>query len=313
MKAGTRLERLLKAGHFVVTAEIGPPKGASGQEIVNHARLMKGYVDAANLTDNQTAIVRLCSMAAALHVLRAGVEPVMQITCRDRNRIALQSDVLGAASLGIRNILCLTGDHQSFGNHPTSRNVFDLDSIQLLAGLRSMRDERRFMCGEEMRHPPSIFLGAAANPFGDPLEFRLVRLAKKVAAGADFIQTQAIFDLERFRRWMSMVRDAGLHERVYILAGIVPPKSPGALRYMREVPGMSVPEDLIERMRKVPRGRRAEEGVRIAVELIQQLREVEGVRGVHIMAIMWEEVVPEIVSRAGLYPRPQVPEEEPPA
>ncbi|MCL6449885.1 MAG: methylenetetrahydrofolate reductase [Acetobacteraceae bacterium] len=303
MKAGGRLEALLERGEFVVTAEVGPPKGASSKGIRSHAALLKDFVDAINITDNQTAIVRLCSLAGALHVLAEGAEPVMQITCRDRNRIAIQSDVLGAASLGIKNILCLTGDHQSFGNHPGARNVFDLDSIQLISMLKGMRDEKRFQCGEEMKVEPRIFIGAAENPFADPLEFRAVRLAKKVAAGADFIQTQGIFDLERFHRFMEAVREAGLHKRVAILAGVIPAKSFGAMKYMSTVPGMSIPRALLDRMKAAEKPE--EEGVNICVELIRELRKVEGVRGVHIMAVAWESIVPTIVERAGLLPRPQ--------
>jgi len=265
---------------------------------------MKDHVDAVNLTDNQTAIVRLSSVAAAVHVMRAGAEPVMQMTCRDRNRIAIQSDILGAASLGARNILCLTGDHQSFGNHPTAKNVFDLDSIQLIRAVKDMRDEKKFICGEEMKVEPRMFIGAAANPFGDPFEYRVMRLAKKVEAGADFIQTQAIFDVDRFAQWMEAVRDMGLHEKVYIMGGVIPVKSYGAMRYMSTVPGMRIPKPLLDRMKAAEDPK--EEGVKICVEIIEQLRQIEGVKGVHIMAVYWEEIVPTIVERAGLYPRPEV-------
>ncbi len=309
MKAGSKLERLFEAGHFVVTAEIGPPKSSSSRGINKNAAHLKDYVDALNLTDNQTAIVRLSSIAAAVHVMRAGGEPIIQMTCRDRNRIALQSDLLGAYSLGIKNVLCLSGDHQSFGNHPTARNVFDVDSIQLVRAVKQLRDDKLFLCGEACRYEPRMYIGAAANPFGDPFEFRVIRLAKKIAAGADFIQTQAIFDLPRFRRWMEMVRDMGLDQRVHIMGGIVPVKSAIALQRNAEVPGMAVPEGLIKRMAGVPKGKQQEEGVKIALELIAELRETPGVHGVHIMAIAWEEIVPEIVERAGLLPRPSLPGE----
>lgn len=303
----SRLERLLREGQFVVTTEIGPPKGASAHEMRELVHELKDYADAMNITDNQTAVVRLSSIAGAVHVLNEGGEPVMQMTCRDRNRIAMQSDILGAYSLGVRNILCLSGDHQKFGNHPTSKNVYDLDSVQLIDMVRRMRDEGKFLCGEPLEGGPiRMFIGAAENPFADPFEYRALRLQKKVKAGAQFIQTQAIFDVEKFERWMGMVRDLGLHEKVAILAGVVPAKSFGALRYMKEVPGMAVPDDLQARMKGVPKGKQAEEGIKICVETIQRVRQIPGVRGVHVMAIMWERKVPEIVTQAGLYPRPKI-------
>jgi len=316
MKSGSNLERVLASGQFAVTGELGPPKSASAKAIINKCAHLKGNVDAANITDNQTAIVRMSSMAAGVIALQQGIEPVYQMTCRDRNRIAMQSDILGAHALGIRNLLCLTGDHQKFGNHPTAKNVFDLDSIQLVQMVKMMRDEKKFLCGEEIRNtpkaplvPPKMFIGAAANPFGDPFAFRVVRLAKKVAAGADFVQTQCIYDMERFREWMKQVRDRGLHEQVAILAGVTPFKSAGMARYMRDqVPGMRVPDALVERMRKAEDG--PEEGIKICIEQIEEFKEMEGIAGVHIMAIEWEQKVPEIVERAGLLPRPQLGEEE---
>ena len=305
MKSGSNLERVLRSGHFAVTAEVGPPQSASSKGVIKHTKHMKDYCDAVNLTDNQTAVVRLSSIAAAVHVINSGAEPVIQMTCRDRNRIAMQSDLLGAYSLGARNILCLSGDHQSFGNHPTAKNVHDIDSIQLVKMIKDMRDEKRFVCGDDIKaNEPRFFIGAAANRFADPFEFRVVRLAKKVNAGADFIQTQAVYDLERFEEWMKAVREAGLHEKTHILAGVIPPKSAGALRYMKKVPGMMIPDHLIERMKKAEDPK--EEGVKLCVEIIEALKGIEGVSGVHIMAIMWEDIVPEVVERAGLYPRPEV-------
>lgn len=301
LKSGSRLERLLAEGNFVVTGEVGPPKSSSSKGIRENAALLKDYVDAINLTDNQTAIVRLSSIAAAVHVISAGAEPVMQMTCRDRNRIAIQSDLLGAYSLGIRNVLCLSGDHQVFGNHPEAKNVFDIDSLQLVRATRDLR-EGKFINGEKCRYNPKMFIGAAANPFADPFEFRVLRLAKKVAAGADFIQTQAVYDLERFRAWMDGVRELGLHKKAKILAGVVPVKSAAALRYVSTVPGMRVPPELIERMAGA--SDQAAEGVKICVETVSVLREIEGLAGVHIMAIAWEKIVPEIVERSGLLPRP---------
>jgi methylenetetrahydrofolate reductase (NADPH) len=311
-KSGSRLEKVLATGHFAVTAELGPPKSADVETIRAKAGCLKGCVDAANITDNQTAIVRMSSIAAGVLALREGVEPVIQITCRDRNRIAIQSDVLGAYALGIRNILALSGDHQKFGNHPTCKNVYDLDSIQLIHTLKTMRDEKKFACGEEIRNSrkapvvePRIFIGGAENPFGDPFEFRVIRLAKKAAAGADFIQTQCVYDMERFEEWMRQVRGRGLHERVKILAGVTPLKTAGMAKYMRDsVAGLSVPDYYIERLEKAEDA--AEEGIRISVEQIQRFRQIEGIAGVHIMAIEWEKRVPEILERAGLLPRPVV-------
>lgn len=318
-KSGSNLEKILRAGYFAVTAEIGPPQSADPEVIRRKARLLKGVVDATNITDNQTAIVRMSSIASAVLALQEGVEPIVQMTCRDRNRLAMQSDLLGAYALGARNLLCLTGDHQSFGNHPTAKNVHDLDSIQFIRIVRDMRDEGRFQCGDEIKGVrPRFFIGAAENPFADPFDFRPYRLAKKVAAGVDFIQTQIILDIPRFREFMKRVVDMGLHEKVYILAGIAPLKSAGAARYMRDkVPGMRVRDEYVERMEAAVGGIPKEdkkarkeawerEGIRIAIEQIQEIREIPGVAGVHIMAIEWEEAVRPIVEGAGLLPRPQV-------
>ena len=314
MKSESNLEKVLESGAFAVTAELGPPKSADADEVVEKIHLLKGNVDAANVTDNQTAIVRMSSIAACKLAVDQGLEPVMQMTCRDRNRLAIQSDVLGAYALGIRNMLCLTGDHQRFGNHPEAKNVFDLDSIQLTDMIRRMRDEKVFQCGEEIRNTPKapvvepkLFIGAAVNPFGDPFEFRATRLAKKMNAGADFIQTQCIFDLDRFERWMDQVRDRGLHERVHIMAGVMPVRSAGVLSYMRNnVPGMSIPETLVKRMRGVEKKKASSEGIKICIESIQHLREIEGIRGVHVMAVEWERAVSRIVEGAGLLPRPVI-------
>ncbi|OGO10019.1 MAG: 5,10-methylenetetrahydrofolate reductase [Chloroflexi bacterium RBG_13_68_17] len=317
-KSGSRLERILRAGHFAVTAELGPPQSADGELIRKKAQLLKGVCDAANLTDNQTAIVRMSSIGAGAIALQEGLEPVIQMTCRDRNRLAMQSDILGAHALGLRNLLCLTGDHQSFGNHPTAKNVHDLDSMGLISMVRSLRDQHCFQCGDEIKGTePRFFIGAAENPFGDPFEWRPYRLAKKVKAGADFIQTQLIYNMERFAEFMEKVRQLGVHQQIYILAGIGPIKSPGMAKYMRdEVPGMDVPAGLIERMEAAATGiakddKKArgaawrKEGIQIAIELIQQARQIEGVAGVHIMAIEWEEAVRPIVEGAGLLPRPE--------
>ncbi len=311
-KTGSRLEKVLHAGHFAVTSELGPPKSADVDVILTKAGYLKDYVDAVNITDNQTSIVRMSSLATGLIAMQHGLEPVVQITCRDRNRLAIQSDVIGAYALGIRNILCLTGDHQKFGNHPTCKNVYDLDSIQLIYTLKTMRDAKTFLCGEEIRNSkkspsmePRIFIGGAANPFGDPFDFRVIRLAKKVKAGVDFIQTQCIYDMERFEKWMAMVRERGLHKQVKILAGVTPLKSAKMAMYMRDhVAGLKIPDLYIERLNQAEDA--AAEGIKICVEQIQHLRTIEGVAGVHIMAIEWERRVPEIVEMAGLLPRPEV-------
>ncbi len=302
----SKMAKILSQGQFLVSGEIGPPKHADPAGIKKHAAMLKEYVDAMNLTDNQTAIVRLSSIAAGVHVLQAGGEPIIQMTARDRNRIALQSDLLGAYSLGMRNVLCLSGDHQSFGNHPTAKNVHDVDSIQLIRIVKDLRDEKKFACGEELKgQEPRFFIGAAANPFADPFEFRVLRLEKKINAGADFIQTQCIFDMERFERFMALVRERGLHQRAKIIAGVMPLKSARAARYMQQsVAGMIVPDEIVQRMEKAADPKA--EGVAICVEQIKHLQTIEGVAGVHIMAVMWEDIIPTIVQDAGLHPRPQI-------
>ncbi len=322
---GSNLERVLRAGQFAVTSELGPPQNADGDVIRKKAALLKGACDAVNITDNQTAIVRMSSIGAGAIVVQAGLEPVIQMTCRDRNRLAIQSDLLGAYALGIRNLLCLSGDHQTFGNHPTSKNVFDIDSIQLVQMVATMRDQRVFQCGDAFKgQEPRFFVGAAAAPFAAPIDFRPYRLAKKVKAGANFIQTQLVYDIPAFKSFMEKVRSLGIHEQAYILAGVGPLKSPGMARYMKDnVPGLWVPDELIDRMTRAGAawaGKKKEEmtkedkqaqsaawkeeGIKICTELIQQLREIEGVAGVHIMAIEWEEAVKPIVEGAGLLPRP---------
>ena len=303
----SKLERILAAGHFAVTSECGPPRSADPEVVAHKAQMLADFVDAINVTDNQTAVVRQCSLASCIRIKQLGLEPVLQMVTRDRNRIALQSDLLGAASFGIHNVLCLTGDHQSFGDHPNAANVFDLDSTQLIQTVKMMRDECKLLSGFEMKDCPKMFIGAAENPFADPFEIRVSRLAKKVAAGAQFIQTQCIYNMEKFKKWMQGVVDRGLDGKVAVLAGLTPMKSVGMAKYTKSrVPGMDVPDDIIKRLAGVPKDKVAEEGIKICVEQIQELKEVKGVRGFHIMAIEWEEKVPEIVKAAGLYPRPQV-------
>jgi len=303
----SRLKRVLQKGDFAVTAECGPPKGADPEAVLRKAELLKGKVDAVNVTDNQTAIVRMCSLAACSLLKSAGLDPVLQVVVRDRNRIALQSDILGASAMGVGNVLCLSGDHQGFGNQPQAVGVFDLDSIQFVNVVKIMRDEGKILGGESLSKSPELFIGAAANPFADPLKFRVVRLAKKIKAGADFIQTQCIYNLERFEAWMAMAREKGLTEKVSILGGVTPLKSPGMARYMKtRVAGMDVPDEVIERMEGLSKEKQREEGIKICVETIERLKEMPGVKGVHIMAIGWEEAVGEIVERAGLLPRPTI-------
>ena len=305
MKAGTNLERILTSGKFAVTAEAGPPKGTSAEVIRKKGELLRRCCDAVNVTDNQTAIVRMSSLAGCLLLRQQGIEPVMQMVVRDRNRLALQGDVLGAVALGINNILCLSGDHQKFGNHPTAKGVFDIDSIQLIQTLKMLRDEKKFISGEDVSGEVPVFIGAVANPFADPFEYRVSRLAKKVKAGADFIQTQAVYDVLKFARWMEMLTERGLDKKVHILAGVIPVRSAGMARYMRDyVPGVTVPDEIVTRMEKADNPK--EEGVRIVLEIIEQLKDMPGVHGIHIMAVNWEDIVPEIVQKSGLMPRPVV-------
>jgi methylenetetrahydrofolate reductase (NADPH) len=298
---GSKLQQKLAGGGFAVTAEVGPPRGANAEIVREKARLLNGCVDAVNVTDNQTAIVRMSSIAACAHLIQMGIEPVMQMVTRDRNRIALQSDIMGAYSLGIRNLLCLSGDHQTFGSQPGALNVYDIDSMHLINAVKTMRDEGKDMSGYELNEAPKMFIGAAENPFADPFEFRVVRLAKKVAAGADFIQTQCVFDVKRFKDWISQARERGLTEKVHIMAGVTPLKSSRMAKYMAtKVSGITIPDEILKRMEGAPKEKAAAEGIKICLETIQQIREIKGVHGIHIMAIEWEEKVPEIVKAAGL-------------
>lgn len=303
----SRLEKVLKSGQLAVTSECGPPRSSDASGIIKKGNMIKDHVDSINITDNQTSVTRVCSLAACVHLKLMGLDPVLQMVVRDRNRIALQSDLLGAASFGINNVLCLSGDHQSFGDNPQAQNVFDIDSMQLVQTVRLMRDEGKFLSGDTIKVPPKMFVGAAANPFADPFKIRVPRLAKKIASGAEFIQTQCIYNIPKFEKWMEGVCDRGLDEKIYILAGITPMRSLGMAKYLRKaVPGMDVPDDLIDRLAGVDKNKQAEEGIKFAIETIQRLKEVKGVAGFHIMAIEWEEKVPEIVEESGLYPRPVI-------
>ena len=308
MRAGSNLEKLFEKGEFVVTGELGPPKGNDVEEVKKKAEMLKGNVDAVNITDNQTAVVRMSSIAAAYLAQEAGIEPIMQMVCRDRNRIAMQSDLLGATALGLKNILCLSGDHQMFGNQPNGKNVFDIDSIQLIHTVKRMRDDKKLLnSDEELEGDVNMFIGAAANPFAEPYEYRPYRLKKKVEAGCNFVQTQCIYDMKIFKEWLKKVVDMGLHEKCYILPGVTPLKSGGMTKYMaKNVPGIIIPQEIIDRMVAAPKGKGAEVGIEIACEQIQELRELEGVAGIHLMAIEWEHKVAEIVEKAKLLPRPTV-------
>ena len=303
----SQLKKVLHKGDFAVTAECGPPKGADSEVVRSKGKILKNHVDSVNVTDNQTGVVRLSSLAACALLKAEGLDPVLQMVVRDRNRIALQSDVLGASSLGIRNILCLSGDHQCFGNQPQAKGVFDIDSVQLIQTVRRMRDAGEVIGGDKLASPPDLLIGAVANPFADPFKYRAARLATKVEAGAEFIQTQCIFNLKRFKEWMALVKEYGLTNKVYILGGITPIKSARMAEYMaKQVAGMDIPQEVIDRVKGVPAKEQRQEGIKIAVEAIQALREMDGVHGVHIMAIEWEEAVPQIVEEAKLFPRPQV-------
>lgn len=310
LRAGSRLERILASGDFAVTAEIAPPGSADPMGIRATAALFRGSTDAANVTDCQRAHVRMSALAASALALQEGVEPIMQIVLRDRNRIALQADLLGAAALGVRNILCLRGDDPRIGNEKDAIGVYDLNTEEMIAAFRDLRDTGTLKGGDKVEHPPRVFLGAAANPlFGTPEE-AFANLRGKVAAGADFIQTQAIYDVDAFEEWMRLVRKEWLHERVHILAGVIPLRSAKMAHFMAEkVPGIVVPKDLLRRIDAAPDPKA--EGLSIALRTIKALRKVEGVHGVHIMAVNWEDIVPTLVREAGLFPRPEPESKEP--
>jgi len=301
----SHLASVLAAGHFAVAAELSPPRGVDLDDIRKNAQTMRSYADAVNVTDNQGASVRMASIPTCSLLVRHGIEPVAQMTCRDRNRLAIQADLLGAAALGIKNLLCLSGDHGRWGDHSGAKNVFDLDSTHLIRLARNMVEHGCLDNGKPISPSPQFFIGAVANPFAPPHDYRPYRLAKKVAAGARFIQTQLIYNVDRFRTFMSQVRALGLHKNVFIIAGVGPFKSSRQAHFMAEnVAGMDVPKELLDRIDKTPRAAQPEEGIRICCEIIEQVQEIPGVAGVHIMAVHWSEAVPEIVTRAGLYPRP---------
>ena len=304
MEYKSSLQRVLSEKKIAVTAEIGPPKGADQLKIRRKAELLKGYADAFNITDNQTAVVRLSSMGGSFILLDIGLEPIMQMGCRDRNRIALQSDILGAVSVGVKNILFMTGDHQSFGNHPGAKGVYDVDSIQLIKIVKDMRDLGVFQSGDKiLAGIPDVFIGGTANPFADPIDLRVDRLEKKIIAGADFIQTQSVYNLERFNLWMDEVRSRGLDKKVFILAGVTPLKSLKMAERMKfHVPGVDIPDEIYKRIKNASDPKN--EGYNVSLELINEIKEIKGVNGIHITALFWENIIPQLVKESGFYPRP---------
>jgi methylenetetrahydrofolate reductase (NADPH) len=307
-KSDGRLERVLRSGRFAVTAELNPPDSANPQEVYDAALVLSSVCDAINATDASGANCHMSSVAICALLTRAGYAPILQVSCRDRNRIAIQGDVLGAAAMGVCNVLCLTGDDVSVGDQPQAKPVFDFDSIQLLRTIKIMRDESMFLSGRKLSAPPRLFLGAASNPFAPPFDWRPLRLAKKVEAGADFIQTQYCFDVPRIRQFLNQVCDMGLDERVYILVGIGLLRSEKTAEYLRtRVPGVVIPDEIVDRLRKTPKEKKREEGKRISVEIIQQIQEIKCVCGIHVMAYRQEELVAELVEQAGLLPRPMQP------
>ncbi|MEM7030080.1 MAG: methylenetetrahydrofolate reductase [Chloroflexota bacterium] len=308
MRSGSRLERVLRSGGFAVTAELNPPDSADPQEVYEAALVLSEVCDGINATDASGANCHMSSVAICALLTRAGYEPILQISCRDRNRIAIQGDLLGAAAMGVRNVLCLTGDDVSAGDQPEAKRVFDFDSVQLLQVARMMRDKSMFLSGRKLTDPPKMLIGAASNPFVPPYDWRPYRLAKKIEAGADFIQTQYCYDIDRLKTFMKQVRDMGLHEKAYILVGVGPLRTVGAANFMRtKVPGVVIPDAVVDRLRKAPKGKKRAEGKRICVEIIQQVKEIEGIAGIHVMAYRQEEMVAQIIEEAGLLPRPRQP------
>ncbi len=294
-----RLERVLKAGHFAITTEIAPPDSALAEDVYERAQIFDGYVDGMNATDGSGANCHMSSVAMCALLTGVGYSPVMQIACRDRNRIAIQGDVLGAAAMGVSNVLCLSGDGVQVGDQPEAKPVFDLDSVSVLETIKIMRDESRFLSGRAISTPPGIFLGAAENPCAPPIDFRPHRLAKKIAAGADFIQTQYIFDVPQLKEFMAKSGDMGLLEKCFILPGVGPLASARTATWIRNnVPGIHIPDQVIERLAGAENQKK--EGQKICVELIQQISEIPGVSGIHVMAYRQEEAVPDIIKESGV-------------
>jgi len=306
MKSGSRLEKILAKGLFAVTGELSPPKGNDVSVVKRKADLLRGYVDAVNVPDNQTAIVRMSSLAASALVAQIGLEPIMHMVTRDRNRIAIQSDIFGAAALDIKNILCMSGVHHTLGNQVDAKNVHDLDSVQLIDCVRTLRDQGTLLGGEEkIEGKIELFIGAVMNPFADPFEFQVTRLAKKIRAGADFIQTYPLYDIKRFKEWMTMVRDRGLDKKVYILVTLCPLGSEEMIRDVEnEFPRMVVPDEIVNRIVKSENS--AAEGVKLCVDQIHEIREIEGIHGIHLINMGWTEITRQIAEMSGLFPRPKI-------
>ena len=303
--SGNVFERMLRSGQFVVTAEVSPPDSANADDVLAAARKLSKVADALNVTDAAGANCHISSFATCVLLNQAGYQVILQMTCRDRNRIALQGDLLGANAVGIKNFLCLTGDDVVIGDQPQAKRVFDFDSIQLLRTAKTMRDEGIFLSGRKLSTPPDIFIGAVANPFVEPFDFRPLRLAKKVQAGADFIQTQYCFDIQRLKRYMEQVRNLGLHERCFIIVGVGPLRSERSAEFLRtKIPGVFIPDSILSRIRKAPGNKQREEGKKICLEIIQQAMEERGVAGIHMMAYRQEDIVDEVIEEAGLLPRP---------
>lgn len=304
--ANSNLARVFQEGHFAVAAEISPPVGPNLGYVRRQIKELRGYADAFNVTANQSARVHLASLPVSIMLKQAGLDPVFQITCRDQNRLGLQSNLLSAAAFGVSNILALSGDHVTQGDHPQAKAVYDLDSVNLIRMMRMMRDAQVFENGKKIpRTAPHFFIGAAANPFAPPYAYRPIRLMKKIAAGAQFIQTQIIFNVPRFKEFMARVVDLGLHEKVFIMAGVGPVRSMRAAEYMaHNVPGLDVPEGVLKRLEGLDKTDQAQAGIDLCCEVIEQVRAIEGVRGIHIMAINWHRAIPKIVQQMGLYPRP---------
>jgi len=294
-----RFERVLRAGHFAVTAEIAPPDSADPAEVFTRAAMFDGYVDAINATDGSGANCHMSSVSMCALLTRRGYSMIMQVSCRDRNRIAIQGDVLGASAMGVSNILCLTGDGVQSGDHPEAKPVFDMDCMTSLTMLRGMRDDGEFLSGRKITSPPQVFLGAAANPFAPPFDYRPLRLAKKVSAGAQFVQTQYCFDIDRLKDYMAKVCDLGLHEKVYILPGVGPLASAKSAEWIRNnVAGVHIPDSVIKRLAGAEDQK--QEGVNMCIEMVQQIRQIAGVSGVHLMAYKQEHRVAEIVEKTGV-------------
>ena len=307
MNRETNLQKILARGKLAITCAYTPPRGTDVDLVCKNATQLKGKIDAVNIDDNPIASVRMSSWALSKILLDMGIEPILQMVTRDRNRIALQSDLLGASALGMRNVLCLTGDHQARGDHPQAKKVFDLDSIQWIMAVKQIRDQGLLMNGARISGTPTFFIGGVANPFVASLELHILRLQKKIAAGVDFIQTQPVLDMERFKHWLGQATEEGIPGQCPIIAGVMLLKSPRMARYLQaHVPGIVIPDTIIDRLEAVPEDKQPEEGMNICIEQILELKQTKGVRGVHIMAIGCEEKIAEIVERSGLLPRPDV-------